>query len=87
MDLHGALIEVIKASDCGIVGVRGIVVAETANTVVVVTKRDRAIVIPKRVAVVQFMVGGDAVQLSLRGLAVRASERSAKKFKKKYVSL
>ena len=82
MDLHGAIVEVVRSKDPGLVGKKGILVAETANTVLLVTKQDRVITIPKSVAVIRFVAGKHAVELMLPALTYRASERSARKIKK-----
>lgn len=88
MDLHGAVVEVVKATDVGLVGVRGVLVAETANTIILVTEKNRAVTVPKRVAVIRICVAGKRVEMFLPALCYRASERSARKIKKRhYASL
>lgn len=87
MDLHGAEIEVARSRDPSLVGVKGILVAETANTVLVATKKDRVLTLPKNVTVVRFDVGGKRVEVMLPALAFRASERSARKLKKSKISV
>lgn len=82
MDLHGAVVQVVRSKDPGLVGVRGILIAETANTILVVTKADRVITVPKSVAVIRFVVGKKLVELVLPALMFRASERSVRKLKK-----
>lgn len=82
MDLHGAQLEVVRSKDPGLVGKKGILVAETANTVLVVMREDRVVTIPKGVAVIRMVVGSHTVELMLPALAYRASERSARKLKK-----
>ncbi|PXF42667.1 Ribonuclease P protein subunit p29 [Gracilariopsis chorda] len=84
MDWHGALAHVVRSKDPGLVGATGILVAETANTVVLVTRRNRAITVPKNVSVMQFTVDNHTVELILPALCFRASERSARKIKKKH---
>lgn len=85
LDLHGAEVAVVRARDPSLVGLCGTVVAETANTIVVVTQKDRAVTVLKAAAVVAFDIGGAEVELALPQLCVRGSERSAKKFKKRHV--
>lgn len=84
MDWHGALAHVVRSKDPGLVGATGILVAETANTVVLVTRRNRAITVPKNISVMQFTVNNHTVELILPALCFRASERSARKIKKKH---
>lgn len=85
MDLHGAPVEVIRSRDPGLVGVKGILVAETANTIIVVTEKNRALTLPKNVTVVRILFGKVAVEISLPALQFRASERSARKIKKRHL--
>lgn len=85
MDLHGAYVEVVRARDVGLVGVNGVLVKETANTIVVVTKRDKAITVAKVAAVVRIEVLDLQVEVFLAGLRYRAAERSARKIKKRYL--
>ncbi len=87
MDLHGALVEVVRAKDPSLVGKQGIIVAETANTILVATKKDRVVTIPKSVAVIRFTAGKHTVELMLPALTYRASERSARKMKKCHPNL
>lgn len=87
MDLHGAIVEVVRSKDPGLVGVNGILVAETCNTIMVVTKADRVITIPKNVAVIRFKIAEKQVELVLPALAFRSSERSARKLKKRHSSV
>ena len=47
-DFHGAEVEVVRCSDAGRVGVKGIVVRDTQFTFAVVTRKDEVRVIPKR---------------------------------------
>lgn len=84
MDLHGAVVQVIKANDVSLVGVRGILVAETANTIVVVMEKDRAVTVPKKVATIEICVAGKKFEIFLPALCYRASERSARKIKKRH---
>lgn len=85
MDLHGAPVTVVRARDPGLVGLSGILVAETANTILIVTKKDRAVTIPKNVSVIQIEFDNVNVEIFLPALAFRASERSARKVKKKHM--
>lgn len=85
MDLHGAPLTVTRARDPGLVGLSGTLVAETANTIIVVTRRDHAVTIPKNVSVVSVRFNDVTVEIFLPALAFRASERSARKIKKRHM--
>lgn len=85
MDLHGALIKVVRSKVSSIVGKTGIVVAETANTLLIVTKEDRALTLPKNVCVIEIEVDDHRIELYMPALAFRPSERSARKVKKKHM--
>lgn len=85
MDLHGALVEVLRSRDPGLVAKTGILVAETANTVMLVTKQDRVLTLPKVVCLVAIKVADVSVELFLPALRFRASERSARKMKKRHL--
>lgn len=85
MDFHGAEIEVRRARDPGLIGLRGILIVERANTVQVVTRKDRLVTIPKNAAVVAIHVLDKIFEISLPMLPYRASERSARKLKKKHL--
>jgi ribonuclease P protein subunit POP4 len=87
MDLHGAEVEVVRARDPGLVGLRGILIIETANTILVVTRNNRVVTVAKNVAVVRVDVGARSFEIALPLLPYRASERSARKVKKKHLAL
>lgn len=86
MDLHGAPVTVTRARDPSLVGLSGTLVAETANTIIVVTQKDRAITIPKNVSIVNIQFEDVTVEIFLPALTFRASERSARKIKKRHLS-
>lgn len=85
MDLHGAYIEVIRSRDPGLIGQKGILVAEMANTIIIITEKNAAITIPKRICVIQLAIANAIVEISLPALLFRSSERSARKFKKRHL--
>lgn len=87
MDFHGALVEIVRARDPGLVGVAGILVAETAGTIVVVGKMNRAVTVPKNAAIAAVNVGERRFEIALPMLPYRSSERSARKLKKKHMEL
>lgn len=82
MDLHGSTVEIVRSKDPGLLGKKGILIAETANTILVVLKEDRVITVPKNITVIRFAVGDSVVELMLPALTYRSSERSARKMKK-----
>ena len=55
-DFHGAEVEVVRSSDVGKVGIKGIVVRDTKFTFVVVTKKDEVKVLPKRNTVFRYEI-------------------------------
>jgi len=99
LDLHGAGVTVASSADPGLVGVAGVVVAETEGIVRIVTVAGggrpggRVLALPKGVTVLEVPVpdpegGGDVpVRLVMPCLKFRASERSVRKFKRKHVVL
>jgi ribonuclease P protein subunit POP4 len=87
MDLHGAEVEVVRARDPNLVGIRGILILETANTVLVATRRGRVVTVPKNAVVVCLHIGAGVFEFALPMLPYRASERSARKVKKRHMAL
>lgn len=88
MDLHGACVEVSRSLDPGLVGVAGILIVETANTVLVITRRNKLVTVTKSCAFLRFSVGiKNSFELALPMIPYRASERSARKVKKKHMAL
>lgn len=88
MDLHGACVEVSRSLDPGLVGVAGILIVETANTVLVITRRNKLITVSKTCTFLRFAVGDShSFELALPLVPFRASERSARKVKKRHMSL
>lgn len=98
MDLHGAPVKVSRSKDPSLVGIQGILIAETANTVMIAVKGsqekeiengkiipDRVVTVPKNVSVIHVVFDDVQIELFMPALAFRASERSARKFKKRYM--
>lgn len=85
MDLHGAPVRVDRANDPSLVGIQGILIAETANTVLVATKQDKVVTVPKNITVLHVLLDNLQIELYLPALAFRASERSARKIKKRHM--
>ena len=55
-DFHGAGWEVVRCSDVGKVGIKGIVVRDTKFTFVVVTRKDEVKVLPKKNTVFRYEI-------------------------------
>ncbi|GAB0495786.1 hypothetical protein MMPV_007091 [Pyropia vietnamensis] len=99
LDLHGAGVTVVAAADPGLVGITGVVVAETEGLLRVVTTPGggrpggRILALAKGVTVVEVAVPHAGVEPDVRVrlvmplLKFRASERSVRKFKRKHVVL
>ncbi|KAH7331726.1 hypothetical protein KP509_20G048100 [Ceratopteris richardii] len=65
LDLHGAYLAVVQAKIDNQVGVEGIMIRETTNTVTIVTKEDKIKVIPKRGSVFVFRL--DDMRVAING--------------------
>jgi ribonuclease P protein subunit POP4 len=55
-DFHGAEVEVVRSSDTGKVGLKGIVVRDTQYTFVIITKKDEVKTVPKRNTVFRYEI-------------------------------
>ncbi|KIW90760.1 uncharacterized protein Z519_08543 [Cladophialophora bantiana CBS 173.52] len=55
-DFHGAELEVVRCSDTGKIGIKGIVVRDTKFTFVVVTTRDEVKTLPKKDSVFRYAI-------------------------------
>ena len=55
-DFHGAEMEVVRCTDVGKVGIKGIVVRDTKFTFVVVTKKNEVKVLPKKNTVFRYEI-------------------------------
>ncbi|KAJ9604448.1 hypothetical protein H2200_011284 [Cladophialophora chaetospira] len=55
-DFHGAEVEVVRCSDAGKVGMKGIVARDTQFTFVIVTRKDEVRVLPKRNTVFRYEI-------------------------------
>jgi ribonuclease P protein subunit POP4 len=87
LDWHGAVVEVTRARDPGLIGIKGTLIIETANTILVITEGNRVITVPKAAALVAVTIANRRFEIALPMLPYRASERSARKFKKKHLAL
>lgn len=85
-DLHGALVKVTKAKTKSLVGLQGIVVMETRNTLQIITKKNnnnKLLIVPKQQACFTFAVEGHIVTLDGNSLCSKPSDRAVKKWKLK----
>ncbi|XP_053304630.1 ribonuclease P protein subunit p29 [Spea bombifrons] len=82
-DLHGALVMVAKSRCPSYVGITGIILQETKYVFKIITKQDELKVVPKLNCVFSLEIGGFISYIYGSKLQMRASERSAKKFKSK----
>lgn len=85
-DFHGAELEVVRCSDVGKVGFKGVVVRDTKFTFVIVMPGDRVRVVMKKGAVFAYevrLMDGRSVRLEANGDAIeyRPVERAGRKFK------
>ncbi|XP_072278497.1 ribonuclease P protein subunit p29 [Pyxicephalus adspersus] len=82
-DLHGALVMVFKSKCPSYVGLTGIILQETKHVFKIITKEDKLKVVPKLNCVFSVEIDGFITYIYGSKLQMRASERSAKKFKAK----
>lgn len=87
-DFHGAEVEVVRCTDAGKVGIKGIVVRDTKFTFVVVTCKNELKTLPKRDTVFRYEValpGENAKKLvfEVHGnqFEFRPADRASRKFK------
>ncbi|XP_077687002.1 ribonuclease P protein subunit p29 isoform X1 [Eretmochelys imbricata] len=82
-DLHGAIVTVTKSKCPSYVGITGIILQEMKHIFKIITKEDKLKVIPKLNNVFSLEVDGFISYIYGSKFQLRASERSAKKFKAK----
>ncbi|KAM9301982.1 ribonuclease P protein subunit p29 [Gastrophryne carolinensis] len=80
-DLHGALVTVFKSKCPSYVGITGIILQETKHVLKIITKEDKLKVVPKMNCVFSVEIDGFITYVYGSKLQMRASQRSAKKFK------
>ncbi|KEF52939.1 uncharacterized protein A1O9_10845 [Exophiala aquamarina CBS 119918] len=91
-DFHGAEVEVVRATDVGKVGIKGIVVRDTKFTFVVVTPKDEVKTLPKKDTVFRYKIplphrkddqNSRELVLELHGnqFELRPTDRANRKFK------
>jgi len=83
-DLTGALVTTSSASCPSMVGVSGIVVMETKNTLQILMKDNKLRLIPKSGSSFSFQVGGYRFTLPGSSILSKPAERITKKLKNKY---
>lgn len=82
-DYHGCILKVWRSKCPTYVGIEGILLQETQNTLRIIAKDNRVRTIPKNHSVFAFEFHGYRFYLYGNHMKYRASERSAKKFKAK----
>ncbi|XP_019361191.1 PREDICTED: ribonuclease P protein subunit p29 [Gavialis gangeticus] len=82
-DLHGAIVTVTKSKCPSYVGVTGIILQEMKHIFKIITKEDKLKIIPKFNNVFSIEIDGFISYIYGSKFQLRASERSAKKFKVK----
>ncbi|XP_040427037.1 ribonuclease P protein subunit p29 isoform X2 [Cygnus olor] len=82
-DLHGAIVTVTKAKCPSYVGITGIILQEFKHVFKIITKEDKVKVVPKLNNVFSLEIDGFISYIYGSKFQLRASERSAKKFKLK----
>ncbi|NWX17089.1 RPP29 protein, partial [Aegotheles bennettii] len=82
-DLHGAIVTVVKSKCPSYVGITGIILQEFKHVFKIITKEDKLKVVPKLNNVFSLETDGFISYIYGSKFQLRASERSAKKFKLK----
>nr|XP_009676631.1 PREDICTED: ribonuclease P protein subunit p29 [Struthio camelus australis]XP_009676632.1 PREDICTED: ribonuclease P protein subunit p29 [Struthio camelus australis] len=82
-DLHGAIVTVTKSKCPSYVGITGIILQEMKHVFKIITKEDKLKVVPKLNNVFSLEIDGFISYIYGSKFQLRASERSAKKFKLK----
>ncbi|NXX97535.1 RPP29 protein, partial [Centropus bengalensis] len=82
-DLHGAIVTVTKSRCPSYVGITGIILQEFKHIFKIITKEDKLKVVPKQNNVFSLEIDGFISYIYGSKFQLRASERSAKKFKLK----
>ncbi|XP_075017376.1 ribonuclease P protein subunit p29 isoform X1 [Calonectris borealis] len=82
-DLHGAIVTVTKSKCPSYVGITGIILQEFKHVFKIITKEDKLKVVPKLNNVFSLEIDGFISYIYGSKFQLRASERSAKKFKLK----
>lgn len=82
-ELIGLNVEIIKSSHRGLVGIKGKVIDETRNTILVETNDRKESVIPKNMVIFHFQTPeGQKVEIDGKILVSRPEDRIKKKFRK-----
>ncbi|XP_069724710.1 ribonuclease P protein subunit p29 [Phaenicophaeus curvirostris] len=82
-DLHGAIVTVAKSKCPSYIGITGIILQEFKHVFKIITKEDKLKVVPKLNNVFSLEIDGFVSYIYGSKFQLRASERSAKKFKLK----
>jgi len=82
-DFHGAIIKVTRSKCPSLIGINGLIVKETENTFVIITRNDTMKVIPKSNNVFTIQINEHIITLYGNHFRYRSYERAARKFKSK----
>ncbi|XRO76806.1 ribonuclease P protein component 1 [Methanocaldococcus sp. 10A] len=80
-ELIGLRVEIVDAKNKAMIGIKGRVVDETRNTLVIEKENGKEVTIPKDIAVFLFELNGCKVKVDGRLLIGRPEERLKKKIK------
>ncbi|KAK6106563.1 hypothetical protein QQG55_24710 [Brugia pahangi] len=80
-DYHGCLLMIVEAANPTQVGICGIVIRETRQTFMLITKQDRLLTIPKQDTIFQFALEGKIYLLFGNAFRFQPSLRAKKIFK------
>ena len=83
-DLHGSIITVDRSRCPSLVGLTGIVVQETRNTLRLITKQDALKTVPKQNSVFSIEIQGYQLTVYGNNFRYKSSERASHKFKSKH---
>ncbi|MBU1121059.1 ribonuclease P protein subunit [Candidatus Micrarchaeota archaeon] len=82
-ELNGLKVKAIKSCDKNKEGMRGKVIKETKNTLVIEEKEGEEKILPKKEADLEFLVGGKKISVEGRNLVGKPEERIKLFFRRK----
>jgi ribonuclease P protein subunit POP4 len=80
-DYHGCFFTVVKSRNPSLLGIKGILVKETAKTMQLITCDDKLRVIPKDSTIIGFVWKEKQILLHTQYLQHRSEDRSVRKYK------
>jgi ribonuclease P protein subunit POP4 len=79
----GLKVEVAQSNHAGYIGIKGLVVDETKNTIKIEDDQGREKVVPKKVEIFHFTLpDGDHVEIDGKVISIRPENRIKKRYKK-----